>query len=156
MAPANSHVAKTAALKASATKAKTSVKKTKLKLQASQRAHDQTRRKLHYAKETAKAHKAQMHALTHEQRIASMILYAANAFYSKLSTSHNAFVDQAQRLQSAQAAVTSLRGAFSGRYRQDEINEAIHQWFHTQLFALLPADAYNQVMSARRSSGRLP
>jgi len=156
MAPANSHVAKTAALKASATKAKTSVKKTKLQLQASQRAHDQTRRKLQYAKEAAKAHKAQVHALTHEQRIASMILYAANTFCSKLSTSHNDIVTPAQRLPFAQAAVTSLRGAFSGRYRQDEINEAIRQWFHTQLFALLPAEAYDQVMSARRSSGRLP
>jgi len=156
MAPANSHVAKTAALKASATKAKTSVKKTKLKLQASQRAHDQTRRKLHYAKETVKVQKAQVHALNHEQRITSMTLYADNLFCRKRNALRNVIVDEAQLLPFAQAAVTSLRGTFSGRYRQDEINEAIHQWFHTQLFDVLPADAYNQVMSARRSSGRLP
>jgi len=59
-------------------------------------------------------------------------------------------------LQFAQVAVTSLRGAFSGRYHQDEINAAIDQWFHTKLFDLLPADAHNQVKSSRRSSGRLP
>jgi len=47
-------------------------------------------------------------------------------------------------------------GAFSGRYGQDEINAAIDQRFHTKLFDLLPDDAYNQVKSSRRSSGRLP
>jgi len=59
-------------------------------------------------------------------------------------------------LQLAQAAVTSLCGAFSGHYRQDEINAAIDHWFYTKLFDLLPADVHNQVKSTRRSSGRLP
>ena len=156
MAPANSHAAKTAGLKASATKAKISAKKTDRKFKAAKRVHDQTRRKLTYTKEAAKVQKAQIVKLTHDQRITSMADYADNIFCRQRNALLNVIVNPARLLQFAQVAVTSLRGAFSGRYRQDEINAAIDQWFHTKLFDLLPADAYNQVKSSRRSSGRLP
>jgi len=154
--PANSHAAKTAGLKASATKAKTPAKKTNFKLKATQRAHAQTRRKLTYTKEAFKVQNAQMHKLTHDQRITSMVDCADNIFCRKRNTLLNVIVNQARLLHFAQVAVASLRGAFSGRHRQDEINDVIDQWFHTKLFDLLPAAAHIQVKSARRSSGRFP
>jgi len=156
MAPANSHVAKTAGLKASATKAEISAKKTDRKFKAAKRVHDQTSRKLIYTKEAAKVQKAQIAKLTHNHRITSMADYADNILCRKRNALPNAIVNQARLLQFAQATVTSLRGTFSGRYRQDEINDAIDHWFHTKLFDLLPADARNQIKFARRSSGRLP
>jgi len=156
MAPANSHATRTAGIKASATKAKISAKKTNRKFKAAKRVHDQTRRKLTHTKETAKVQKAQIVKLTHKQRITSMADYTDNIFCRKRNALLNVVVNQARLLQFTQAAVTSLRGAFSGCYHQDEINAAINQWFHTKLFDVLPAGAYNQIKSARRSSGRLP
>jgi len=156
MAPANSPAAKSAGLKASATKAKTSAKKTNLKFKAAQRAHDQTCRKLSYTKEAAKAQKAQIVKLTHDQHITSMADYADNIFCRKRNALLNVIVDQAWLLQFAQASGISLRSTFLGRYHQDEINDAIDHWFYTKLFDILPADAYNKVKSICRSSGRLP
>jgi len=156
MAPANSHAAKIAGVKASAIKAKISAKKTNRKFKAAKRVHDQTRRKLTYTKETAKVQKAQIVKLTHDQRITSMADYADDIFCRKRNALRNVIVNPARLLQFAQAAVTSLRGSFFGRYRQDKINAAIDQWFYSKLFDLLPADAYNQIKSTRRSSGRLP
>jgi len=143
MAPANSHAAKTAGLKSSATEAKTSAKKTSRKFKAAKRAHDQTRRKLTHTKEAAKVQKAQIVKLTHDQRITSMADHADNVFCRKRNALRNVIVNPARLLQFAQAAVTSVRGAFSGRCRQDKINAATDQWFHTKLFDVLTAGAHN-------------
>jgi hypothetical protein len=157
MPPPNTPASQLAALKTANTKAKSQIKKVLAQRNRAQGKHRSTARKLSFAKKQVKSSqvaKANATRLLNNHEMVAHVSRDYDQVYDTEVNQHRPHGPPTQR-RLAKSAVVSLRGAFSGKVPQVQLQQAINDWVDSK-FGCHP-DTWtpamlNSIKNARRSS----